>query len=93
MTSEPKEFNVGDLVIWKGYPDMGIGEVLAILSSTTLAVRFESYEEYDDGDNGEGDEYDWNPGWLDFHYVAIKDARHILYKYNPDQAGDTEDDI
>jgi hypothetical protein len=82
-------FNVGDLVRWDKEPTWGQGEILAIINSSLIGVRFEDYDKYEDG-NLEDTDY---PNLPDFHYVDIKNVKFAQYKYNPDQAGDTDEDI
>lgn len=80
-------FNIGDMVRWEGQSQLGIGVVIGLVGDHGLRVRFEDFEGYFDTDEETGEED------LDYHYVSVKNARHLEYKYNPDQAGDTEDDI
>ncbi|QIG73039.1 hypothetical protein EVB99_048 [Rhizobium phage RHph_N3_19] len=84
-------FKVGDIVTSTKWPDMGEGEVIAVLNDTQLAVRFYSYEDYSD-DDLEDSEY---PDLSDFHYVQVEVARHVIvsFDYNPEQTGDRDDDI
>lgn len=85
-------FKVGDIIYCPNsrWQDMGNGEVLGVLSSETLAVRFDSYDEYDDDAMVDEEDY---PEYPDFHYVDIKSCAHVYNQYNPEQTGDTEDDI
>lgn len=87
-------FNVGDRVISSDYPTLGEGVITRVMSEKTCGVRFDNYEEYDDTDPEyeEGDE-DFDPDYTDYHYVHTRGLSHVQYKYNPDQAGDTEEDI
>ncbi|QIG69418.1 hypothetical protein EVB79_048 [Rhizobium phage RHph_N3_13] len=84
-------FKVGDIVTSTKWPDMGEGEIVAILNETQLAVRFKDYEDYSDDDAGS---FDW-PELPDFHYVQVEAAQHVVvsFNYNPEQTGDREDDI
>jgi hypothetical protein len=82
-------FKVGDIVSSKRYPDMGGGEIIHILDSATLAVRYYSYEDYDD-EIVEDSDY---PDLPDFHYVRMVDAILTHNDYDPTQMGDTDDDI
>lgn len=85
-------FKVGDRIIsLRPHESLGEGEVLCVLNSTTLAVRFDSYDNYDD----DGLEDSSWPDLPDFHYVQIKNAQHVVqsFNYNPEQTGDRDDDI
>lgn len=82
-------FNVGDFILWDKEPTWGQGEILAIVDSSIIGVRFEDFDKYEDDDLGDTA----YPDLPDFHYVDIKNAKLAQYKYNPDQAGDLEDDI
>jgi hypothetical protein len=85
-------FSVGDIVTASTHSEMGQGEVLVIINSETIGVRFEGHTDYQDDDLEDSDYPDY-PDLPDFHYVAIKNARHVEYRYDPTQAGDTDEDI
>jgi hypothetical protein len=85
-------FKVGDIVSSKLHPHMGEGEVIYILDSATLAVRYYSYEDYDD-EIVQDQEFSDYPNLPDFHYVQIKHAILTHNDYDPTQMGDTDEDI